>query len=67
MAKYRALVSFAGKVSMSEGEVREINNPKIEKDLLDAHYIEEILPPLPPPAPKSEPKKRTKKNTPKGG
>lgn len=66
MAKYRALVSFAGKVSMSEGEVRDINNPKIEKDLLKAKYIEEILPP-PPPAPKSEPKKRTKKNTPKGG
>lgn len=66
MAKYRALVSFAGKVSMSEGEVREINNPKIEKDLLNAHYIEEILPP-PPPAPKTEPKKRTKKSTPKGG
>ena len=66
MAKYRALVSFAGKVSMSEGEVRDINNPKIEKDLLNAHYIEEILPP-PAPAPKSEPKKRTKKNTPKGG
>ena len=65
MAKYRALVSFAGKVSMSEGEVRDINNPKIEKDLLNAHYIEEILPP--PPAPKTEPKKRTKKSTPKGG
>lgn len=63
MATYRALVSFAGKVSMSEGEIREINNPKIEKDLLDAHYIEEILPP----APKSEPKKRNKKTTPKGG
>lgn len=66
MAKYRALVSFAGKVSMSEGEVRDINNPKIEKDLLKAHYIEEILPP-PAPAPKSEPKKRNKKTTPKGG
>lgn len=64
MATYRALVSFVGKVSMSEGEVRDINNPKIEKDLLDAHYIEEILPP---PAPKSEPKKRNKKTTPKGG
>lgn len=41
---YKALVSFAGKVSMGKGEVREINDKEIVKDLLNAGYIEEVKP-----------------------
>ena len=41
---YKALKSFAGKVSMSKGEVKEINDKKIVKDLLNAGYIEEVKP-----------------------
>ena len=39
---YKALKSFAGKVSMRKGEVKEINDKEIVKDLLNAGYIEEI-------------------------
>lgn len=39
---YKALVSFGGKISMVEGEVREINDKEIVKDLLNAKYIEEV-------------------------
>jgi hypothetical protein len=58
----KALVSFAGKLSMMEGETRDIKDMTIVKDLLNAKYIEEV---------KTEsvekPKKRTvKKKTPKG-
>lgn len=41
---YKALVSFAGKVSMRKGEEKEINDKVIVKDLLNAGYIEEIKP-----------------------
>lgn len=41
---YKALVSFAGKVSMRKGEKKEINDKVIAKDLLNAGYIEEIKP-----------------------
>ena len=41
---YKALVSFAGKVSMRKGEEKEINDKVIAKDLLNARYIEEIKP-----------------------
>ena len=37
--KYKALVSFVGAVTMEKGEVKEIDNPPIEKDLVDAKYI----------------------------
>lgn len=40
--KYMALVSFSGLISMSMGEVREINDQKIVKDLLKAGYIQEL-------------------------
>lgn len=36
---YKALVSFTGKISMAMGEVREISDPSIVKDLLRAKYI----------------------------
>lgn len=42
MAKVKALVSFAGKVSMSAGKVGEIIDEAILADLLRAGYIEEI-------------------------
>lgn len=41
---YKALVSFTGLVSMAVGEVREISDSSIAKDLLKAKYIEEVKP-----------------------
>jgi len=40
--KYKAKVGFSGRVSMSKGEVKEINDEYIVKDLLKAGYIEPI-------------------------
>ena len=39
---YKALVSFAGNVSMTVGEVKEITDSSIVKDLLKAGYIEAV-------------------------
>jgi hypothetical protein len=39
---YRALTSFSGIISMSKGEVREIKDKNLIKDLLQAKYIEEV-------------------------
>lgn len=39
---YKALTSFAGVVSMAQGEVIDKIEPEIAKDLLKAGYIEEI-------------------------
>ena len=39
---YKALIAFAGAVTMAEGEIKEILDKKVAKDLLDAHYIEEV-------------------------
>lgn len=39
---YKALVSFSGKLSMSKGQIREIEDKEIIKDLLNAGYIEEV-------------------------
>lgn len=41
---YKALKSFAGAVSMRKGDVKEINDKEIVKDLLNAGYIEEVKP-----------------------
>lgn len=41
---YKALKSFAGVVSMRKGDVKEINDKEIVKDLLNAGYIEEVKP-----------------------
>lgn len=38
---YTALVSFCGQISMAEGEVRDIPDPSLVKDLLKAGYIKE--------------------------
>ena len=40
--KYKALVSFVGAVSMAKGEIREIADSSIAKDLLSAKYIEAV-------------------------
>lgn len=40
--KYRAKISFSGKLCMYAGEIREINHEELEKDLLHAGYIEPI-------------------------
>lgn len=42
MMKYRALISFSGLLSMSLGDVREISDKYVVKDLLKAGYIEEL-------------------------
>lgn len=40
LMKYKALVGFSGKVSMSKGEEKEIKDKCIVDDLLKAGYIE---------------------------
>ena len=40
--KYKALVSFSGILSMAQGEVGDISDPALVKDLLKAGYITEI-------------------------
>lgn len=44
MAKYKAIKSFSGLVSMHGGEVKELTDVNIVKDLLKAGYIEEVKP-----------------------
>jgi hypothetical protein len=44
MAKYKAVKSFGGIVSMHAGEVKEISNADVAKDLLKAGYIVECKP-----------------------
>lgn len=39
---YKALVSFTGKVTMAEGDIGEIPDVTIAKDLLKAGYIEPV-------------------------
>jgi hypothetical protein len=40
--KVKALVSFAGKVTMAKDEVREIKEKGIYQDLIKANYVEEV-------------------------
>lgn len=40
--KYKALVSFTGKISMGKGEVREIVDRELANSLLQPHYIEPV-------------------------
>ena len=44
MATYKALVNFGGVLSMHVGEVKDISDVNIAKDLLRAGYIEEVKP-----------------------
>ena len=41
---YKALKSFSGVISMAEGDVKDISNPIIVKDLVKAGYIAEVKP-----------------------
>lgn len=41
---YKALIGFSGKISMSKGQIKEIQDKEIIKDLLKAGYIEEVKP-----------------------
>lgn len=38
---YEATISFSGIISMTKGEKRELSNPEVIQDLLDAGYIKE--------------------------
>lgn len=40
--RYKALVSFTGIISMAMGDVREISDTSVAKDLLNAGYVEKI-------------------------
>lgn len=40
--KYKALISFSGVLSMKIGEIKEISDDNIVKDLVKAGYIEEV-------------------------
>ena len=40
--KVKALISFAGVVSMGENEIAEISNDEVAKDLIKAGYVEPI-------------------------
>lgn len=39
---YEALVSFTGKITMAQGEVIEITDKAVAKDLIEAGYIKEV-------------------------
>ena len=54
----KAIVSFAGKVSMGAGETQEVSDEETLKDLLGAGYVVEVKP-------KAE-KPKTEAVTPKG-
>lgn len=41
---YKALKSFSGVVSMVSGEVKDISDPLVIKDLVKAGYIVEVKP-----------------------
>lgn len=47
--KYIAKKAFSGRLSMKKGDIKELNDAYIIKDLLNAGYIEEVKP-----APKGE-------------
>ena len=56
---YKAKVSFSGVVSMNVGEVADIADVNIAKDLIKAGYIEEVKP-----AEKAKPTKATENKKP---
>lgn len=41
--KIKALCTFAGKISMSKGEVIEYDDPSVLEDLISAHYVKQVL------------------------
>jgi hypothetical protein len=41
---YRAIIGFSGLINMKKGEIKEIKDKALVKDLLKAGYIEEVKP-----------------------
>jgi hypothetical protein len=41
---YRAIVGFSGLINMKKGEVKDIKDKALVKDLLKAGYIVEVKP-----------------------
>jgi hypothetical protein len=41
---YRAIVGFSGLINMKKGEIKDIKDKALVKDLLKAGYIEEVKP-----------------------
>jgi hypothetical protein len=60
---YKARVNFSGVVSMNVGDVRNIEDVNIAKDLLKAGYIEEVKPAKKAQTEKAETKEPPKKRT----
>lgn len=57
---YKALISFGGVITMNVGDVKEIPDVNIAKDLVKAGYIEEVRPAD---KAKAKPKTTAKKTT----
>jgi hypothetical protein len=64
---YKAKVAFSGLISMSVGDVGEIADASIAKDLLKAGYIEEIKPAIKGETEKSETENNTTNKKPAKG
>lgn len=58
---YKALVSFTGLISMSEGDVREISDISLANDLLNAGYIELVKDVIPQNVTEKKPKSPSRK------
>jgi hypothetical protein len=58
--KVRALVSFAGRLSMAAGEEREIESKEVLNDLLKAGYVEPCDEPEAAQSAEGEPKRAAK-------
>ena len=41
---YRAIIGFSGLINMKKGEIKEIKDKALVKDLLKAGYIVEVKP-----------------------
>lgn len=41
---YRAVIGFSGLINMKKGEIKEIKDKALVKDLLKAGYIVEVKP-----------------------
>lgn len=41
--KIKALISFSGLITMGIGEVRDVENKEMVKDLLEAGYVKKVV------------------------
>lgn len=57
--QYKAIVSFSGLISMASGQVAEIANESLAKDLLNAGYVIPWVADAKPEEPKEEKPKKT--------